>query len=51
MGWQAGEIFKCPNPECGCELTLTRASKKERGAIFPTCCSCGALMQLLVPRL
>jgi hypothetical protein len=49
MGWQTGEIFKCPNPECGCELTLTRTSKKERGAIFPTCCCCGRLMELLVP--
>ncbi|HVE38590.1 MAG TPA: hypothetical protein VNM14_01800 [Planctomycetota bacterium] len=50
MGWQAGEIFKCPNLECGCELTLTRASRKERGTILPTCCCCGGLMELLVPR-
>src|SRR6185503_2732773 len=32
MGWQPGEVFKCPNAECECELTLTRPSRRERGA-------------------
>jgi len=49
MGWQPGEVFKCPNAECECELTLTRPSRRERGAILPTCCCCGRLMELLQP--
>jgi hypothetical protein len=49
MGWQAGETFRCPNPDCGCELTITRPSNRERGAILPTCCCCGSLMELLQP--
>ncbi len=50
MGWLQGEIFRCTNLECECELTLTRSSKRGRGgALFPTCCCCGDLMKLVMP--
>ena len=48
MGWLQGEIFRCTNAECECELTLTRAAKRGRGGIIlPTCCCCGNLMTLV----
>jgi hypothetical protein len=50
MGWLQGEIFRCTNPECECELTLTRAAKRGWGGIIlPTCCCCGNLMALVKP--
>ena len=52
MGWLQGEIFRCTNAECECELTLTRAAKRGRGGIIlPTCCCCGNLMALVKPGL
>ena len=50
MAWLQGEIFRCSNAECECEITLTRISKRGRGSFLPDCCCCGRLMMPLTAR-
>lgn len=47
MAWLQGDVFRCANPDCECELTLTRESKNKRGSFLPECCCCGRLMEIL----
>ncbi len=36
-----GKVYRCSDPECSCELTVTRESNKpSAGMQNPTCC-CG----------
>ena len=41
---QQGEKYQCSNDECGCEITVTRASQLEDADQNPTCC-CGEEME------
>ena len=41
---QQGEKYQCSNEECGCEITVTRASQLEDADQNPTCC-CGEEME------
>ena len=44
MSFQLGEVFRCPDESCGCELTVTKAAPPEcAGDQDPTCC-CGCTM-------
>jgi hypothetical protein len=49
MAWLQGEVFKCSNADCECEVTLTKASKRTHGSFLPDCCCCGRLMMPLTP--
>lgn len=41
MALKQGEIYKCPDPECGCEVTVTKdAAPGKGGTLNPRCC-CG----------
>lgn len=43
---QQGEKYRCTNDECGCEISVTKASQiDESEAQNPTCC-CGEEMEL-----
>ncbi len=45
MAWKEGEVYQCPNPDCGCEVTVTKGPKPGQGGDqAPTCC-CGNTMQ------
>lgn len=45
MAFKQGEIYKCPDPNCGCELTVTKAAPPTcSGTQNPTCC-CGKEMK------
>jgi hypothetical protein len=45
MAWREGEIYRCPDPDCACEVTVTQGSAlAETSAQPPTCC-CGKTMQ------
>jgi hypothetical protein len=45
MAFKQGEVYKCPDPECGCELTVTRETPPGKGGNqAPTCC-CGKSME------
>lgn len=44
MALEEREVSRCPEPECGCEVTVSRgAAPGKRGALNP-CCSCGKEM-------
>lgn len=45
MPWKQGEVYRCPDPACGCEVTVTKAPQPGMGGDnAPTCC-CGKPMQ------
>lgn len=40
MALRQGEVYRCPDPNCGCEVTVTRGAVEGcRGDQNPTCCS------------
>ncbi len=44
MPFVEGEVYRCPIPTCGCEVTVTKAAPPAcRGEHAPTCC-CGQAM-------
>ena len=45
MAWNKGDVYSCPDPNCGCEVTVTKAPQPGTGGNnAPTCC-CGKTMQ------
>lgn len=45
MPLREGEVYRCPDPSCGCELTVTKGAQSGAGGNqAPTCC-CGKTMQ------
>ncbi len=45
MPFKQGEVYQCPDPKCGCELTVTKAAPATcAGTQNPTCC-CGKEMK------
>lgn len=40
MGMKKGETYECTNPECGCEINVTKASADPSANRAPRCC-CG----------
>ncbi len=45
MAMKQNDSYQCPNPDCGCEITVTKASHSEMGDMAPRCC-CGEDMEL-----
>lgn len=45
MAWQQGEVYQCPDPNCGCEVTVTKAPQGGQGGDQPPTCCCGNTMQ------
>ena len=45
MGMKRGEKYQCPNPECGCEISVTKGTSSELAHLEPKCC-CGEHMVL-----
>jgi hypothetical protein len=44
MPFREGEVYRCPEADCGCELTVTKAAPPTcTGQQSPTCC-CGRTM-------
>lgn len=44
MPFRKGEVYKCPDENCGCELTVTKGAPRScEGNQNPTCC-CGKTM-------
>ncbi|MFJ8630965.1 hypothetical protein [Streptomyces sp. NPDC093568] len=45
MPFREGEVFRCPESDCGCELTVTKAAPPACTGQHdaPTCC-CGKTM-------
>jgi len=46
MALKKGETYDCPNPDCGCQVQVTRsANPSASGNDNPRCC-CGEEMEL-----
>ena len=46
MAFKQGEVYRCTDQGCGCELTVTKPAPETcRGTSLPTCC-CGKVMEL-----
>lgn len=44
MAFQKGDVYQCPDPQCACEITVTRGAQPGGGGNqSPTCC-CGKTM-------
>lgn len=44
MAFKQGEVYRCPDEACGCELTITKGAPAScAGTNDPTCC-CGHTM-------
>lgn len=44
MPFRQGEVYRCPDENCGCELTVTKPAPPTcEGQQNPTCC-CGKTM-------
>jgi hypothetical protein len=48
MAWNKGEIYRCPDPECGGEIRVARTRLEPGGAVFAPTCSCGRPMELKI---
>ncbi len=45
MALKEGQVYKCPNPDCGCEITVTRSAAPGKGGDQAPRCCCGKEMQ------
>lgn len=46
MAFEKGQVYRCPDESCGCEVTVTKGAQPDQGgSLSPTCC-CGKTMQL-----
>jgi|GEM_PF-1326719 len=43
MAMKKGEKYTCANPECGCEVQVTKGSEAPSATFTPRCC-CGEEM-------
>lgn len=44
MALKQGDVYRCPDAQCGCEITVTHSANPEcRGNQNPRCC-CGKEM-------
>jgi hypothetical protein len=47
MAFKEGQVYRCPDPACGCEVTVTKGAPPTcQGTLNPTCC-CGKTMELV----
>jgi hypothetical protein len=45
MAMKMGDTYTCPNPECGCQIQVTRSARSEGGGTNNPRCCCGSEMQ------
>lgn len=44
---QQGEKYQCTNEDCGCEISVTKASQVEESEAQNSTCCCGEEMELM----
>lgn len=44
MALQKGEVYRCPDPECGCEITVEKGAASGKGSNQNPRCCCGKEM-------
>lgn len=45
MAWKQNDVYQCPDPACGCEVSVTKAPKPGQGGDNPPTCCCGKPMR------
>jgi hypothetical protein len=45
MALRTGELYRCPNDSCGCEIQVTRGAKQGGGGDNNPRCCCGMEMK------
>jgi hypothetical protein len=45
MALQKGERYRCPDPDCGCEIEVTKGAAPGKGGDLPPGCCCGKEMR------
>jgi hypothetical protein len=46
MAFKEGETYRCPDPECACEIRVTKGAAQGKGGNFAPRCCCGKEMRL-----
>lgn len=41
MALEQGDIYKCPNSDCGCEIKVIKGAAPGKGGDKPPSCCCG----------
>lgn len=41
MAFKQGEVYRCPDAECGCEVTVTQTAAPGKGGNSNPRCCCG----------
>jgi hypothetical protein len=49
MAFKKGEVYRCSDVDCGCEIAITRGAQKNQAGHQHRCC-CGREMDLSGPR-
>lgn len=44
MALKQGEVYKCPDSDCGCEVTVTKGPAPGKGGNQAPHCCCGSEM-------
>jgi len=44
MALKEGEVYKCPDSDCGCEITVTKGAEPGAGGNQAPRCCCGKEM-------
>ena len=44
MAFKEGDVYKCPDADCGCEVTVTKGGAPGKGGDQPPRCCCGKPM-------
>ncbi len=44
MAFKQGEVYRCPDPDCGCEVTVTQRAAAGKGGSQNPRCYCGKEM-------
>jgi hypothetical protein len=47
MAFQTGEKYRCPDPECGCEIQVTKGAAPGKGGNQKPRCCCGKEMETI----
>ncbi len=50
MALKQDEVYRCPDPDCGCEVTVTKGVAPGKGGNQNPCCSCGKKMVKMVKK-
>ena len=45
MAFKEGEKYRCPDPDCGCEILVTKGASPGKGGNHKPRCCCGKEME------